>query len=49
MDGTASSAGRLHGDSGTTLNFAANETTKQVTVLVNGDTTFETDEAFTVH
>ena len=33
----------------TTLNFAANETTKQVTVLVNGDTTYETDEAFTVH
>ena len=32
-----------------TLNFAANETTKQITVLVNGDTTFETDETFTVH
>ena len=32
-----------------TLNFAANETTKQITVLVNGDTTFETDEIFTVH
>ena len=33
----------------TTLTFAPGETTKQVTVLVNGDTTFETDEAFSVH
>src|SRR5207249_551646 len=32
-----------------TLNFAANETTKQITVLVNGDTTFELSETFTVH
>src|SRR5438874_1072474 len=30
-----------------TLNFAANETSKQVTVLVNGDTKFEPDETFT--
>src|SRR5205823_5398689 len=29
--------------------FAANETTKQITVLVNGDTTFEVSETFTVH
>ena len=32
-----------------TITFGANETTKQITVLVNGDTTYETDEAFTVH
>src|SRR5207253_2474083 len=32
-----------------TLTFGPGETTKQVTVLVNGDSTFETDEAFTVH
>ena len=32
-----------------TLTFGPGETTKQVTVLVNGDTTYETDETFTVH
>jgi hypothetical protein len=32
----------------TTLNFAANETTKPVTVVVNGDTTYEADETFSV-
>src|SRR5205085_2911694 len=32
-----------------TLTFAGNETTKQITVLVNGDTKFEADEIFTVH
>jgi len=31
-----------------TLNFASGDTTKQVTVLVNGDTTPETDEDFLV-
>src|SRR5439155_313973 len=32
-----------------TLNFAANETSKQITVLVTGDTRFEADETFTAH
>ena len=32
----------------TTLTFLPNETTKQITVLVNGDTTYETDETFKV-
>ncbi|HYX26938.1 MAG TPA: Calx-beta domain-containing protein, partial [Pyrinomonadaceae bacterium] len=32
-----------------TLTFAANETSKTVTVLVNGDTTVEPDETFTVN
>ena len=49
VDGTAVAPGDYTAIATTTLNFAANETTKQVTVLVNGDTTFETDEAFTVH
>ena len=31
-----------------TLNFASGDTTKQITVLVNGDTTPETDETFAV-
>src|SRR5438874_1250000 len=31
------------------LTFAPNVTTQTITVLVNGDVTFETDEAFTVH
>src|SRR5204862_5219280 len=49
MDGTATVADNdYQADSGV-LNFAAGETTKQITVLVNGDTKFETDEAFTAH
>jgi concanavalin A-like lectin/glucanase superfamily protein/Calx-beta domain-containing protein len=32
----------------TGLTFLPNETTKTVTVMVNGDTTYETDETFTV-
>ena len=32
----------------TSVTFAPGETTKQVTVLVNGDTTYETDETFFV-
>src|SRR5437764_12886102 len=31
------------------LRFAANETTKRIKVWVNGDTTFELSETFTVH
>ena len=49
VDGTATVADNDYQASNGTLTFAANETTKQVTVLVNGDTTFEADEAFTVH
>src|SRR5207249_2711157 len=49
VDGTATVADNDYQANGGTLNFAANETTKQITVLVNGDTKFETDEAFTVH
>ena len=32
-----------------TLNFTSAQTTQQITVLVNGDTTIEPDEDFTVH
>src|SRR5437762_1531005 len=48
-DGTSTVADNdYQADSGI-LTFAANETSKQITVLVNGDTKFETDEVFTVH
>ena len=49
VDGTATVADNDYQANNGTLNFAANETTKQITVLVNGDTKFEADEAFTVH
>src|SRR3984893_13848682 len=49
VDGTATVADNDYQANSGTLNFAANETTKQITVLVNGDTTFEADEVFTVH
>src|SRR5947207_10585466 len=49
VDGTATVADSDYQANSGTLNFAANETSKQVTVLVNGDTTFEASEAFTVH
>src|SRR5207237_3303277 len=49
VDGTATVADNDYQANSGTLSFAANETTKQITVLVNGDTKFETDEAFTVH
>jgi CSLREA domain-containing protein len=48
-DGTATTADSDYQSNSDTLTFAANETTKQITVLVNGDTKFETNEAFTVH
>ena len=48
-NGTATLADNDYQANSGTLTFAANETTKQITVLVNGDTTFETDETFTVH
>jgi hypothetical protein len=49
VDGTATTADGDYQSNSGTLNFAANETTKQFTVLVNGDTTYELNEAFTVH
>src|SRR5207302_6287353 len=49
VDGTATVADNDYQANSGTLSFAANETTKQITVLVNGDTKFETNEAFTVH
>src|SRR2546430_2734648 len=49
QDGTATIADSDYQLSTGTLNFAATDTTKTITVLVNGDTKFETDEAFTVH
>ena len=49
VNGTATVADSDYQATNGTLTFAANETTKQITVLVNGDTTFEPDEAFTVH
>jgi hypothetical protein len=45
---TAASPGDYQSTTGP-LNFASNETTKQVTVLVNGDTSVEPDETFRVH
>ncbi len=52
VDGTAVSTGGTPDFTAiptTNLDFLPSETTKQVTVLVNGDTAFEPDEAFTVH
>lgn len=45
--GTASSSSDFVATGGT-LTFAAGETSKQVTVAVNGDTTFESNETFQV-
>ena len=49
VDGSATVADSDYQVNNGTLNSAANETTKQITVLVNGDTTFENNETFTVH
>src|SRR5204863_7612418 len=49
VDGTATAADNDYQANSGTLTFAANETTKQVTVSVKGDTTFEANENFTVH
>src|SRR5205814_6829945 len=49
VDGTATVADNDYQANSGTLSFAANETTKEITVLVNGDTRFEADETFTVH
>src|SRR4030095_14517974 len=48
QDGTATTADSDYQANSGTLNFAAADTTKQITVLVNGDAKFEGDEAFTV-
>lgn len=47
-NGTASSASDYTAASGT-LTFAAGETTKTITVAVNGDVLYETDEQFVVN
>ena len=49
VDGTATVADNDYQANSGTLTFAANETSKQITVLVNGDATFESNETFTVH
>ena len=49
QDGTATMAGNDYQAAAGTLTFAPSDTTKAITVLVNGDTTFEADETFTVH
>ena len=49
QDGTATLTDHDFQASSGTLNFGANETIKQITVLVNGDTTYEANETFIVH
>jgi hypothetical protein len=49
VDGTATTANNDYTPNTGTLNFAASDTTKTITVLVNGDATVEPDETFTVH
>jgi hypothetical protein len=49
VNGTATSPSDFTAIPTTTLTFLAADTTKQITVLVNGDTTFEPDETFSVH
>jgi hypothetical protein len=48
-DGTATTADNDYQASSAKLTFAPGETSKTITVQVNGDTTFETDEAFSVN
>src|SRR5205814_2195222 len=49
VNGTAAAPGDFTAIPTTTLTFAPTDTTMQVTVLVKGDTTFEPNEAFTIH
>jgi hypothetical protein len=49
VDGTATTANNDYQTQSGTLNFLPADTTKTITVLVNGDTTVEPDEAFTIH
>ncbi|MFZ4401257.1 MAG: HYR domain-containing protein, partial [Bacteroidales bacterium] len=48
VDGTATTADLDYTANSGTLTFAAGETTKTITVLVNGDSKVELDETFTV-
>ena len=48
-NGTATTAGGDYAAKSGTLNFAANQATATITVLVNGDTTVESDETFNVN
>ncbi|MBW4648779.1 MAG: DUF4347 domain-containing protein [Kastovskya adunca ATA6-11-RM4] len=47
-DSTATTADKDYIDNDATLTFAAGETSKTITVLVNGDNRFESNETFTV-
>ncbi|HXU35479.1 MAG TPA: LamG-like jellyroll fold domain-containing protein, partial [Blastocatellia bacterium] len=49
VDGSATTANNDYQLNAGTLSFLPADTTKQITVLVNGDTTVEPDEAFTIH
>jgi hypothetical protein len=49
QDGTATLADNDYQTNSGTLNFGPTDTSVQITVLVNGDTNFEPNEAFTVH
>ena len=49
QDGSATLADNDYQTNSGTLNFGPTDTTMQITVLVNGDTNFEPNEAFTVH
>jgi CSLREA domain-containing protein len=49
VDGSATLADNDYQTHSGTLNFTPAQMTQQITVLVNGDTTNEPDEAFTVH
>jgi hypothetical protein len=49
VDGSATAPSDYTAITTATLTFAPGDATRTVTVLVNGDTTFESDETFTVH
>jgi hypothetical protein len=49
QDGSATLANNDYQTNSGSLNFLSTDTTKQITVLVNGDTSFEPNETFTVH
>ena len=48
-DGTATTADNDYQPKSGTLNFAANQATATIAVLVNGDTAVEPDETFSVN
>src|SRR5205814_8027068 len=49
LDGAATVVDNDYQANTGTITFAPEETSKQITVLVNGDTKFESDEDFIVH